>query len=458
MRGKLRLMGLAATIALLSTACLSSGGGGGGGGGTADAGKAEGTVRYVLWDANQLPGYKKCAAAFTAKNPKIQIKIEQKGWDDYWGGLTTSFVAGNAPDVITDHLQKYPEFVKTHQLQPLDDFISRDKVATDSYFPGLFNLWHGEDGKAYGLPKDWDTIAIFYNKKYAKDAGISEQQIGSLTWNPQDGGTYEKTIAHLTVDKNGKRGDEPGFDKNNVKVYGLGLAGGGSGLGQTEWSFLPASMGWQALDKNPWGTHYKYDDPKLIEAITWWRSLIQKGYMPSLAASASGVGLQGTFDAGKYAMVTEGDWQIKTYTSSKNVDVGFAPLPVGPSGKRASMFNGLADSIWAGSKVKEAAWQWVKFLGSADCQNIMAKEAIVFPAIPGATDIAKQAFKGEGIDVTPFTVNVDEQTTFLAPVTDNGSKVDAVMRPTMDSIMSFKSDPQTALPQANKQVNALFSS
>jgi multiple sugar transport system substrate-binding protein len=100
----------------------------------------------------------------------------------------------------------------------------------------------------------------------------------------------------------------------------------------------------------------------------------------------------------------------------------------------------------------------VKFLGSADCQNIMAKEAIVFPAIPAATDIAKKEFSAKGIDVTPFTVNVDEQTTFLAPVTDNGSKVDAIMRPTMDSIMSFKSDPQTALPQANKQVNALFSS
>jgi multiple sugar transport system substrate-binding protein len=457
MRRKLRLMGLVTTIALLGTACFG-GGGSSGGGGTADAGKAEGTVRYVLWDANQLPGYKKCADAFTAANPKIQINIQQRGWDDYWGGLTTSFVAGNAPDVITDHLQKYPEFVKTHQLAPLDDFIARDKVATDIYYPGLAELWKGEDGKTYGLPKDWDTIAVFYNKKYAKEAGISEQQLGGMTWNPQDGGTFEKTIAHLTVDKSGTRGDEPGFDKDNVKVYGLGLAGGGGGLGQTDWSYLAASNGWQALDKNPWGTQYKYDDPKLIEAITWWRSLIQKGYMPSLAASASGVGLQGTFDAGKYAMTTDGDWQIKTYTSSKSVDVGFAPLPVGPTGKRASMFNGLADSIWAGSKVKEAAWQWVKFLGSADCQNIVAKEAVVFPAIPAATDIAKQGFSAKGIDVSAFTVNVDDQTTFLAPVTDNGSKVTAIMTPTMDSILSFKADPQTALPQANKEVNALFSS
>ena len=47
-----------------------------------------------------------------------------------------------------------------------------------------------------------------------------------MTWNPTDGGTYEKTIAHLTVDKNGKRGDEPGFDKTKVEVYGLGLDGG----------------------------------------------------------------------------------------------------------------------------------------------------------------------------------------------------------------------------------------
>jgi multiple sugar transport system substrate-binding protein len=60
--------------------------------------------------------------------------------------------------------------------------------------------------------------------------------------------------------------------------------------------------------------------------------------------------------------------------------------------------------------------------------------------------------------VKPFTVNVEDQTTFLSPVTDNASKVDAIMKPVMDSIMSFKSDPQSALPQANNEVNALFAS
>ena len=32
------------------------------------------------------------------------------------------------------------------------------------------------------------------------------------------------------------------------------------------------------------------DDPKFVETISWWRSLVEKGYMPSLAAATSGVG------------------------------------------------------------------------------------------------------------------------------------------------------------------------
>src|SRR5437016_8863061 len=63
-------------------------------------------------------------------------------------------------------------------------------------------------GHRYGAPKDWDTIAIFYNADVVQAAGITRQQLDSMDWNPTDGGTFEKIIAHLTVDANGKRGDE----------------------------------------------------------------------------------------------------------------------------------------------------------------------------------------------------------------------------------------------------------
>ena len=177
--------------------------------------------------------------------------------------------------------------------------------------------------------------------------------------------------------------------------------------------------------------------------------------MPSLATATSGVGLVDQFAAGKYATVSVGSWQIGDITKAR-FETNFFPTPVGPTGKRASMFNGLADSIWVGTKNQEAAWQWVKFLASPDCQRLVGQTAVVFPAIPEVTDIAMKARADKGVDVSAFTVHVDQKTTFTFPITDNASDVVAIMKPTMESILSFKAEPQPALSEANRKVNDLF--
>ena len=449
--------------AILSLALTACGGGGGASsgdsadsqGGTIDTSTATGDVSYWLWDTNQLPAYQACADAFHAKNPNVNVKITQYGWDDYWGKLTNGFVAGTAPDVFTNHLSKYPEMVSQEQLVPLDDTLKKDGIDTSIYQEGLADLWVGQDGKRYGLPKDFDTVAVYYNKKLIDAAGVKEADLQNMTWNPDDGGTYEKTIAHLTVDQNGKRGDEAGFDKTKVKVYGLGLDGGsGGGNGQTQWSMYTGTLPWQFTDKNPWGTHYNYDNADFQKTMGWMASLIAKGYMPSIAA-ITGQSSTDLYAAGKYAMITNGDWVLGSMTGAKGVDTGLAPTPVGPSGKRSSMYNGLADSIWVGSKNKPAAAKWVEFLGSADCQDIVASKAVVFPAVKTSTEKAIAAFKAKGVDVSTFTNQVKDKTTFLFPITDHASEINGIMTPAMDGVFSGKTQP-SALTDANNQVNALF--
>ena len=442
-----RVLAVAAALPLLALAACSSGddsGSGSSGGG--------GQIDYWLWDANQQPAYQKCADAFAAKNPGTTVKITQRGWDDYWSTLTTGFQSNTAPDVFTDHLSKYPEFVSNKVILPLDDVVPG--INPGQYAKGLAELWVAQDGKRYGLPKDWDTVALFYNKKMAKDAGITDEEMSNLTWNPDDGGTYEKVIAKLTVDKNGKRGDEAGFDKSNVAVYGLGLPGSGAGNGQTEWSYFTETLPWSHTDKNPWGTAYKYDDPNFQKAITWWKGLIDKGYMPPLEQTV-GASMNDNFGAGKSAINANGSWMIGSYSGYDGIDLGIAPTPVGPSGKRASMFNGLADSIFAGTDNKEAAGKWVAFLGSEECQKIVGQAGVVFPAIPAAVAEAKKAFEAKGVDVTPFTQQVDDGTTFLFPITDNAADINAIMQPAMDAVMGGKA-PASSLTEANQQVNALF--
>ncbi|WP_285243214.1 sugar ABC transporter substrate-binding protein [Pseudarthrobacter sp. fls2-241-R2A-127] len=444
MKKSLGAVAAAAAIAISLSAC--------GGGSTST--EAKGEINYWLWDANQLPAYQQCADDFTKANPDIKVKVTQRGWGDYWTTLTNGFVAGNAPDVFADHLSKYPELAAKKQLLTLDDAVAKDHVDLSIYNKGLADLWVGQDGKRYGLPKDWDTVGLFYNKAMTDAAGITPEQMAKLDWNPQDGGSYEKAIAHLTVDKNGKRGDEAGFDKNNVAVYGLGLESSGSGQGQTQWSFLTATTGWTHTDKNPWGTKFNYDDPRFQDTINWWAGLADKGYMPKLETTV-GASMQDNFGAGKAAINTAGDWTIGQYTSYKGIETGIAPTPTGPNGKRASMFNGLADSIWAGTKNPAASVKWVEYLASSACQDVVAAKGVVFPAIKSSTDKAAAAFKAKGVDVTPFTQQVEDGTTFLFPIADKAAKVDGIMNPAMDAVVSGKA-PASSLTQANEKVNALF--
>jgi multiple sugar transport system substrate-binding protein len=187
-----------------------------------------------MWDANQLPAYQRCADDFEAKNPDIDIAIEQVGWDYYWGRLLAAFVANAAPDVFVDHTSKYGDYTSRGLIEPLDDLIARDGPDLSQFVKGTGDLWVGDDGKRYGLPKDFDAVGIFYNAKMARDAGITPEQMQNLTWNPQDGGTYEKVLARLSVDVNGVRGDEPGFDPRHVATYGIGIDyPPGAGSGQT---------------------------------------------------------------------------------------------------------------------------------------------------------------------------------------------------------------------------------
>src|ERR1035437_568549 len=101
------------TVPLALSAC-------GGGSTTATTSGGSTAISYWLWDASQQPAYQQCATDFHTR----------------------------------------------HQILPLDDLIKKDNVNTNIYQPGLAALWVGSDGHRYGLPKDWDTIGVFYNKKY----------------------------------------------------------------------------------------------------------------------------------------------------------------------------------------------------------------------------------------------------------------------------------------------------
>lgn len=413
------------------------------------------TVTYWLWDSNQLPGYERCARDFERRNPGVKVAISQISWESYWTKLTASLIAGTEPDVFTDHITKFAQFADLDVLAPLDELPETKGIKDSDYQEGLAAAWKGQDGHRYGAPKDWDTIAMFYNREMTEEAGISDRTLNNLTWNPADGGTFEKAVARLTVDTKGRRGDEPGFDKNHVRTYGLATNDEGDADGQTQWSAFTGSAGWNYTDKKAWGTRYNYDQKAFQSTIAWYFGLAEKGYLAPFENFSESNRAEVQLGSGSAAIALHGSWMTKTVYGMKGLDPGIALTPVGPSGHRATMMNGLADSLTKRGGKKPAARKWVAYLASDACQTTVGERGTVFPATKSGTRTAIAAYRKEGIDVTAFTRPVADRTTFSYPITDYAADVVALMKPALQDIYA-NGKPVSSLDTTNRQINRIL--
>ena len=455
----LQLAVVVTAAALTLAACTpntptpSTSGPGTSGPGTSGASAAPVTLQYAIWVDTQQPAYQACADAFHAQNPNITVEVTQTAWGQYWQNLTTQITAGTAPDVFADSVAYYPTFIANNQIVDIQPLVDRDKVDLTQYRSGL-DLW-AKGSARYGLPKDWDAVALVYNTAMLTAAGVDPASLGSLTWNPTDGGTFEKLIAKLSVDANGVHGDQPGFDANNVKTYGIILDLAAGAAGQTSWGNLAVSTGFSFTDKNPWGTKYNYSDPKFVSTITWVSGLQAKGFMPRYDLQTS-LGSQAVLESGTAALGMAGSWMAGTYLSSTAQKFAFAPLPAGPAGVRTAS-NSISDAIWAGGKHQEEAWQWVKFMGSTACQDIVASYAVVFPAIGTSSDKALDAFKAKGLDVSAFlTMAAQPGAMWNLPLTDNAGDIAQTAQDALDTVWLGTAQPADAMKQLDDTVNAMF--
>ncbi|GGH65856.1 ABC transporter substrate-binding protein [Rothia aerolata] len=442
-----RFTSLSATALLALTGCTAS---------DTNGDKASSNViDYWLWDPVQQVAYEQCASDFNQKNPNYEVKITQYGWDDYWQLLTAGFIADTGPDAFSDHVSQYPQFVDLNVIEPLEKYEATADVDPNVFQDELVDLWTGQDGNLYGMPKDWDTIAAFYNPETLEKAGISPTELDTWEWNPQDGGSFEDIIAHLTVDKNGVRGDEPGFDKKNVEVYGIGINDSGGGtFGQGQWASFVASNGGKVVNSPSWGDRYQFDDPKLQEAIDWYFGLIDKGYMPAYGQFNNSDGVVNQLLNGHVAIAFDGSWMNATYAAG-DMELDTARFPVGPDGTAPSMMNGLGDSIASNSDNKEGAAEWIAYMASNECQTKIAEAGIVFPSRKDAAPVASQAFEEMGIPVEAFEAPVNEGETIQFPITHNGPDVRAMLLPAFEDIYANR-EPASSLTQVNDAINVIF--
>ncbi|QBD74655.1 sugar ABC transporter substrate-binding protein [Ktedonosporobacter rubrisoli] len=377
------------------------------GGSGAQNGKVH--LTYALWESTEQPAYQKSIDEFEKQHPNIEVTIQQTEYDQYWQKLDTEIVAGAAPDVFWSDLTYFPHYAMQGQIMDVTPLIQKDHLDLSIYYPSLLNLYTYQ-GKYYGLPKDWDTIALFYNKAIFKKMGITVPN--ELSWNPTDGGSFLKLCQQLTLDKNGHHADQAGFDANAISQYGFVSAN----LDQEMyWNYI-AMNGGKFMDK-AYGQHFEYNQPPSVQALQFLVDLILKWHVSPSASETnnSGDAVTQLFARGKAAMIQTGSWNVAYLSKQVNFPFGVIELPAGPKG-RISVLNGLSDSINARTPHPQEAWELFKWLASPESQRIVAGMGTVWPGVKSAAPLFADYWKKQGIDVEPFLKEAEGQTV-TAPIT-----------------------------------------
>ena len=321
-------------------------------------------VTYMLWGSpDELAVWQTIVDDFHKANPDINVKVDVSDWDSYWNKLQTLFAGGSPPDVFAMDGPLYPDWQSRGVLLNLQPYIDATPGFLDALYPGPLETYARDDGY-YGLPRDFQTIVLFYNKDMFDAAGVAYP---TDDWTMDDLRTAAK---QLTLDENGDGAPEQ---------WGLALD-----LWDMElfWSEAIWSHGGEVI--SPDYTKTLLGEPEAREA---WRLISDMVTVDKSVPDPDTFAQYGDpFAAGVAAMTTIGHWAVPDYASASFAwDV--AAFPAGPNG-RATSVNSAGFVIAKDSKQPDAAWKFLEYaLGQVGQEKLTAMGF----ALPVVKSVAESA-------------------------------------------------------------------
>jgi multiple sugar transport system substrate-binding protein len=354
-------------------------------------------LTYALWDPHEQIGYQASIDEFEKLHPDITVNIENVPYNSYEQKITAEFITGQAPDLFGVNTPWLGTFVKDGILTNLAPQIKASHSNMSQYYPQLVAL-HSRNDAIYGLPKDWDTIALYYNKSYFKKIGLKVPS--NLSSSANGTGSFVNFLKQATTDTSGHNALSAKFNPGKVATYALGV----SNDPQAGWGNYVAEVGGQVIP-HPYASETSLDTPAFQQGMSFLTSTLTNEHLivpgTESGPNANGNNLLTLFTQGKVAMWEAGDWNTTSLKTTVSFPVGVATLPIGPDG-RVSVFNGLIDGLNSKTKHPKQAWELEQWLGSAQSQKILGSGGYVWPAIKSLDPLFEQYWQKQGIDMSPF--------------------------------------------------------
>lgn len=352
MRTKLAFVKIAVALAVVATFTAA------GGPVTASVRPAAKTTTVVLdgWAStpSEPAALKKVLSSFEKANKTIHVQYNVIN-GTFQTQMAAAFAAGRGPDVLYADEGWAQQFERAGEFQPLQKYAAKDKsFDMGDFYSGLLNGF--KIGKnIYGFPKDYSTLATWYNPQMLKAVHVSHV--------PTDVNSFARVACEI------RKYEVKHGHKNTY----------GAGLPNDQARFQPILQAYGGRVLNAKETKSEFNSSAAVKAVGWWAGLVKKG----CAAEPSQVGA--TWSGQEYgqknaAMVFEGPWLLSPMqTTWKGVPYKLAPLPTGPKGNGNLSFS-VAYAMNAKSKVKPEAWKLISYLTGKVGESQWVKLFKVLPA------------------------------------------------------------------------------
>lgn len=309
---------------------------------------------------DESPVFTQLANEFHKTHPNITIEIlttPATNYGEYFDKIAIMIAGGSNIDLMRLATENAQLANTMGIAQPIDEFLNKDPVFKNEFFSDvdekLFIPFQYK-GELYGLPFEWNTCAIFYNTKIFQQAGVNPPK---PDWTVDD---FLATAQKVTKVTNGVTeiwGYQDSYTTFSSETW---FFNSGGGILNSDW------------------TKSNVTDPKTVEALQWMHDLVWKYKVSPTGTEVGWGGSQPMFIAGKIAMIATGRWNVMTYVNAGFKDWDVVPFPKWR--QQTNVYGVGSTYMLKSSKNKDAAWEFLKYLGSKEAISLVAKQGWGIPA------------------------------------------------------------------------------
>lgn len=294
--------------------------------------------------ADKTPGVNKSNVliydAIKKAYPGYKVNYQNWGWaEDLDSKQRAAMLSGNVPDIIRGETF-IPAYAAEGILEPLPEDIV--KLVNPNY------LIKDKDGKPVAVASEGTLFLLFYNKDILSKAGIDPETVKLDTWDDWKAASDKITAA------------------GKGKFYGGGVPSHPHFGGSLRFTSIARSVGQDFGG----GDKVTINTPENIKALEYLREMDKN--LPKGVGNNPDEGpiCCKMFEQDKsLAFVINGSWAANGAIAN-GVNLGVAPLPVGPNGKVSNTRVGFVYSaVPKKSKNKEAAFNILRTVLSKDLQS-----------------------------------------------------------------------------------------